>query len=151
MEKRFKIILVIAIVLFLSTYFMLFVLKNEELFLKGTFFLGIGIWLWFFSDYEMLRHSKYFLRCLVVSVIYAIYGIALYNQYRDADNVLICFGALHPLTLLVVQRPLRQLYLMLFKREPKVDKHGKFSDLIYTLILFISTIILPMLIIERIE
>ncbi|MES2395915.1 MAG: hypothetical protein V4549_07930 [Bacteroidota bacterium] len=149
MEKRFKIILIIAIVLFLSTYFILFVLKEEELFLKVTFFLGMGIWLWFFSDYEMLRQNNYFLGCFGISVLYAIYGITLYDHYRYDDNVLMHFGALHPLILLLVQRPLRQVYLMLFNKEPKVDRHGKFTDLIYTVILFIATIILPMVIMEK--
>ncbi len=151
MKKRFIVILSIAISLLLSTLFILFVLKNEELFLKGTLFLGMGIWLWFFSDYEMLRKNNYYLMCLGISVLYAVYAIALNIHYKDEDNVLMHFGALHPLTLLLVQRPLRQFYVIFFNTEPKVDRHGKFTDLLYTLILFSVTITIPLLIMEFVK
>jgi hypothetical protein len=53
-------------------------------------------------------------------------------------------GAFYPFALLITQWPTRRIYLAIFKREPKVDRNGKFADTIYTFILLIGFAILPL-------
>lgn len=145
-DKRFKIISLIAVFLFILTFLTYSITQDVELFHKLTFFFGMGIWLWFFSDFEMLERLYLYKWCFIISILYGIYAISLINHYGDLDSIDLYFGALHPLTLLIIQKPLRHLYKTIFNREPKVDRHGKFADLVYTLILFLSSLLTPMLI-----
>ena len=138
--KRFKTLLIITVSLFIATHFILLISQNQELFHKSTFFLGMGIWVWFFADYRMLRINKYYLRCLGISILFAVYGILLHNKYENNDSI-----ALSPLILLILQRPIRHLFIKLFKREPNVNNSENLIDFIYILILFLGSIISPML------
>ena len=146
LQKRFKIISLIAIILFISIFLTYSITQDVVLFHKLTFYFGMGIWLWFFSDFEMLERLYLYKWCFIVSILYGVYAIFLNNHFGDLDSIDLYFGALHPLTLLIIQKPLRHLYKTIFHREPKVDKHGKFADLVYTLILFLSSLLTPMLI-----
>ena len=147
-DKRFKIFFVISGILFASTLFILFALGDKELFQKSTVFLGGGIWFWFFMDYVMLRYNKYYLRCLGIAILYAIYAVFLGNYYKnDAINII----ALNALIFLLMQKLLRKIYLVLLKKEPKIDGYGTFEDLIYSIFLSIGTILLSISIMTRIR
>lgn len=145
-DKRFKIISLIAVILFISTFLTYSITQDVVLFHKLTFYFGMGIWLWFFSDFEMLERLYIYRWCFIISILYGTYAIFLNNYYGDLDSIDLYFGALHPLSLLIIQKPLSHLYKTIFHREPKVDKHGKFADLVYTLILFLSSLLTPILI-----
>lgn len=145
-DSRFKILSILATILFIATIFFHFLSKDDELFQKSTYFLGLGIWLWFFSDYEMLRIDKFYFRSLFIALAFSIYGISLFNYFGESADILMYLGSMSPLTLLILQKPIRKLYLSQLEREPKIDRHGKFADLIYTLFLMLSSIILPMII-----
>ena len=146
--KRFNIISIILAILFLSTYFIRFVWQDEELFLVSTMIFCAVIWAWFWGDYPMLRETKFYLRCLGIAVLCGIYGVFLDNQYGDEARLPLTFFGIVPLMLLVIQKPARQIYLKLFKREPIIDNYGKIVDMIYTMTLALGSIILSVLIVK---
>jgi hypothetical protein len=97
----------------------------------------------------MLRQIKLYLKCFGIAVLCGIHGIVLDHLHKG--NGTASMGAMLPLVLLVLQKPLRYIYLNLFKTEPKVENFGKFSDLLYMLILFMGTIVLTALIFGKIK
>lgn len=144
--KRFKVLSILVTILFFGTIFF-HVISNDDLqFQNLTFYLGLGIWLWFFSDYEMLRIDKLYFRCIFIATSFSIYGIWMFNYFGNSADVLMFLSSMSPLTLLILQRPIRKLYIKHLKREPKIDNHGQFADLMYSLFLMLSSIILPMII-----
>ncbi len=145
-KDRFKVLSILATILFFGTILFHFISKDAELFQKSTCFLGLGIWLWFFSDYKMLRINKFYVRSLFIALAFSIYGISLFNYFGDNADILMYLGSMSPLTLLILQKPIRKLYLSQLGKEPKIDRHGKFVDLMYTLFLMLSSLILPILI-----
>lgn len=145
-DNRFKILSILATILFFATILFYFISKDDELFQKSTYFLGLGIWLWFYSDYEMLRIDKFYIRSFFIALAFSIYGISLFNYFGDNANILMYLGSMSPLTLIILQRPIRKLYISQLKREPEIDRHGKFADVIYSLFLMLSSIILPIII-----
>ena len=149
--KRFKIIFIIFAILFLSTNFILFGLRNNELFKTVTMILCYGIWMWFFMDYKMLRENKFYVRCLGIAILCGFYGIILGSQYNNNEGNLLKLCGISPLTFLILQKPIRLLYLKLFNKEPEINRAGSFTDFIYTLILFLGPIVLPMLIMDKIS
>jgi len=147
-DKRFKISFIVFGVLFVIIHLIFFTLGDKESFQKLIVVFGGGIWLWFLMDNEMLRHSKFYFRCLGISVLYAIYAGVLGNYLK---NVAIHIVTLLALMLLIIQKPLRSIYLMLLKKEPKIDRSGTFEDLIYTIVLFIGSIWLSVSIMESLK
>ena len=140
--KRFKVLSVIFGVLFTLAHIVLFTLGDKETFQTLIVIFGGGIWLWFFADYKMLRYNKFYLRCLGLAVLYAGYAGFLGSYFK---NIAIHIVTLYALALLIVQKPLRKIYLVLFKKEPKIDRSGTFEDLCYTVVLFIGSILFSML------
>ena len=149
-EKRFKIISTIGISILTITLLFLLTTNNIYTFSKITFFFGMGIGFWFLVDYEMLRDDKFYFRCVIIGLIFLVYGI-LIKYLTKYDSQITDFGALYPLTLLIVQRPARKLYIKILKKEPKVDRYGTFLDLIYTIILFLSFAVLPLILMDLIK
>jgi len=148
-EKRFKIVSFIAITLFFLSLLISF--YDTPTYIKATLFFGMGLALWFFSDSEMLQSDKHYIYGLVISVVFLGYTILVKNELNRTDLQFVDLGAFYPLTLLIIQWPTRKIYLAIFKREPKVDKRGKFADLIYTLILFLGFAVLPFLIMDNLK
>ncbi len=144
LEKRFRIISFIAIILFLTSLSTSF--YNSQTFVEATFFFGMGLGLWFFIDFKMLRSDKYYFYSLIISVMFLGYTALIKKVLNNMEIDFVELGAFYPLTLLIIQWPTRKIYIMLFNREPEVDKHGKFVDLIYTLILFFGFAVLPFII-----
>jgi hypothetical protein len=142
-RKKFKIILIAIIGLSTINLFILF--KSTELFSKMILFLGIGISVWFFEEYKMLQIKRYYIYCCFIAFIFLIYGITIKHLFHDIE--LTSFGLLSPASLLIVQKPLRLIFIKIFKREPIVDKPPVFfGDFMYMMLLFSACIILPMII-----
>ena len=145
-EKRFKIISIFFCILFVLTHFIFFALEDKEMFQKLVVVFGGGIWLWFFMDYKMLRYNNFYLRCLGIAIVYAIYTGFLGSYLKDNTIRLVTF---HASVFLIMQKPLRKIYLALLRKEPQIDRFGTFEDLCYTIILFLGSTLLPMLIIHE--
>ena len=126
-------------------------LADNQIFIKSTFFLGLGIGIWFFVDYEMLRKDRFYLKSLIIALGYLGYGWLVKNYYSNDKIQLVDLGALYPITVLILQRPLRIIYLLILKKEPKVDRVGTFTDMIYTFILFLGIAVLPFIITDYLK
>ncbi|MCL2593884.1 MAG: hypothetical protein FWD82_11080 [Defluviitaleaceae bacterium] len=134
LDKRFKIISIILIILYLSTFFIHFVLRDEFLFYMSTITLSVGIWWWLLWDLEMLLDNKGYLKCLGVAVLCWIYGIVLSSQ--AGTSAFMGFGLL-PLSGLVMQKPARYIHLRLFKEEPILS-----YNVFYSIILLLGSVAL---------
>jgi hypothetical protein len=142
-SKRFKVICYISIVTVLIHFFVPFLTDEAEIIEIWTLFTGMVFGYWFLVDYEMLKFKKIYLKSLLISIVVVLYGYLFQSYYQTSFPNLSAASFLCPLSLLIIQYPIRHLYKMLFNREPKVEKNDKFADLIYTIILFFSLAILP--------
>jgi hypothetical protein len=150
-EKRFRLISIIAVTIAVLNLLIPTFITDIEVFEKTTLFVGIGFGVWFFSDYVMLRIDLYYFKCLLIAIAYFGYGHYLCNYYRPEISDSIEATTLFPLSLLIVQWPTRRIYQMIFNREPEVEKHGKFADLVYSMILFLGLALLPYLLIDYLK
>jgi hypothetical protein len=131
--KRFKPIAFIALALFFLGHISF--LSDLNLFLM---FFGSGLFAWFISDYKMLQSDRYYLYCLLISIVFCGYCMLVGRFFDDSISF---WGSLIPLNLLVVQKPTRQLYKSLFKREPVIERPVKrFADIVYMMILLFGSI-----------
>lgn len=147
-SKRFRIIFFVAVIAVLVHFFVPYVSDSVEIIEKWTLFTGIGIGLWFFMDYEMLRLNNFYIKSLLVAIGFFCYGYIFSYYHQESISDLNSISFIFPLSLLIVQYPTRQLYKLIFNREPEVNNHGKFVDLIYTMILFFAFALLPFIIFE---
>ncbi|MCF7567281.1 hypothetical protein L3X37_02730 [Sabulilitoribacter arenilitoris] len=150
-KKRFNIIFIIFIIVLFLNLIVPHLKVDVEVFQKTTLFTGMGVGLWFFMDYEMLRHNSFYLKSFLIALGFYYYGLFLEHHYSSYFSNMTAGNFLYPLTLLIVQYPTRRIYKLIFNREPEVDKHGKIADLIYTMILFFSFAILPFLIVDYLK
>jgi hypothetical protein len=144
LEKRFKILSIITFSL--SIIGLIVNLFDPEIFREFSFFLGLGIGLWFFGDYKMLQSNKLYLYCLGIATGYLLFILALNGEFNKG---ILDFGALYPITLLIVQKPTRILYKTIFNSEPEVDRSPKsYWDIPYMMILFFALAALPFIIMD---
>lgn len=109
-------------------------------------FLFIATSLWFYVDYKILRDVRGYLKCMALAFGGLVYWylISLINPMKSEQSAG-SFLAFIPLILLLLQWPLRILYMLLFKREPIVDNRPeKFADMIYSMILFLGSMAISM-------
>lgn len=146
LEKRFRIISSITAILFLTTLLVLFF--DTNLFIKATFLFSMGLVFWLFIDCKMLQSYKFYSYSLLLSIMFLGYTVLINKVLNNTEEDIIDMGALYPFCFLIIQWPTRKIYIMLFKREPEIDKYGKFADMIYTLILFLALAVLPLIIMD---
>ncbi len=145
LEKRFRIgsLMVLGGTLASS----LALLKNHHTFFEVMVFVGMGTGVWFFSDYKMLREEKYYVKCLLVALTFLGYVMVLKQVFGNRNTAMLDLAALYPISLLGVQRPARLLFKRLLNREPVIDNPmPTFWDGVYTMLLFLALIILPLII-----
>jgi len=117
--------------------------KNFSLMTGLTF---MGIWAWFIFDYKMLQYLSFYLIALAISIIVVIYSSFLLSKLFPFDYRFVKTLSFLPLFLLIIQLPLRRLFIILFKREPVVDKPApSIADFFYSMILWMSSLIIPIL------
>ncbi|CAL2115182.1 hypothetical protein [Tenacibaculum sp. 190130A14a] len=147
-HKRFTIFLYISIIAVLLHFFIPSLIKNDEVVDNWTLFTGMGIGLWFFTDFKMLRINGYYIKSLLIAIGFFFYGYLFRYQYQEYGSDLNNVSFIYPLSLLIVQYPTRQLYKVIFNREPKVERNGKFADFLYTIILFFGFGVLPFILLD---
>lgn len=144
LEKRFKLFSIITFSLIIIG--LIIHLFDPELFRKVSFFLGMGIGLWFFGDFKLLQSDKFYLYCFGIATGYFLFILVLNGDFNKG---ILDFGALYPITLLIVQKPTRILYKTIFNREPEVDRPPKsYWDIPYMMILFFALAALPFIIMD---
>ena len=131
--KRFNPIAFIALVILLVGHISFS--NDPEYFLV---FFGSGLFSWFLSDYKMLQSNRYYIYCLLISIIFLGYCMMVKHFF---NNSIYLFGGLFPLNLLVIQKPTRKLYKSLFSREPVIKRRiGRFTDEVYLTILLFGSV-----------
>lgn len=145
-DKRFRIIVVIiGLVVLINTLSLTSV--DPSSFAFATLAIGFGISGWLVLDYKLLQISRYYNYCLLIGVAIFFYNIIANRLITDHLNGLIAFGAVYPLSLLVIQKPLRLIFIRMFKREPIVEKPApSFLDFVYTMFLLFALLGIPVLI-----
>ncbi len=147
-DARFKWITAFIIVAHLLNLLILGPFSVEGAFsFKDTLgFLFAGTALWFYMDYKMLRDVGAYLKCVALAFGGLIYWYLILQINPDQLQAKgASFLMFTPLILLLIQWPLRMLYILLLKREPIVDRRPeKFTDSIYSMILFLSSMLISM-------
>lgn len=139
LDKRFKVLSLTAFSLLLIGIFI--DLFYTQVFIKYSFFLGMGIGLWFFTDYKMLQSDNHFNYCSLIAIVFLII-MTIFTGESNTD--FFAYGWLYPLTVLIIQKPARLIYKAILKREPVVDRPPPtFWDGVYMTILFFGFAILP--------
>src|SRR6185369_17354453 len=145
-KNRFKIIsILLSVVLIVG----LFVFETDtKLFFYVCLTAGLGSWVWFFSDYKMMRVNKFFNLSLAVAIV-----IFLYGYYIQKKNLLYSFSYYYsfftsaPLIVVLIQKPLRLLFKKIFNREPVIEKPTpSAADFFYTILLLVVPLLLVMLV-----
>lgn len=143
-DERFKIIATIGVSLTLIG--IIINQTDPQIFRNFSFFLGMGIGVWFFSDYKMLQSNRHYLYSLGIAVAYLLFIII---NNGDFSKSVLDYGALYPLTLLIIQKPARLIFKTSLNREPVVDRPPPtFWDGVYMIILFLGFGVLPFIIMD---
>lgn len=150
LEKRFKTISFIVLgIMVISSLTLFFV---NYIFFKITFWLGIGLGTWFFGEYKMLQINKYYNYSFLIALAFLCFGVFIKYIFPSLSVEILDLGSLIPISVLVVQKPLRLIYKLTLNREPVVDTPPPtFWDWVYTIILFLSLAALPMTIMNQIK
>lgn len=103
-----------------------------------SFFLFIGMSGWFFYDFKILRNEKRYLKCLGLSALLLIH-ISLITYVKMVHLNEFEFGlVVFPVVLLLIQWPLRLLFISIFNKEPEVEHRSRsLRNFLYVLILFL--------------
>ena len=146
-EKRFRINLIIIALLILINTLSLLIIVDSSISTFTTYALSFGIGGWFLFDYKLLQINKYYNYCLLIGVVIFCYEVLVNRLLPYHSNDLINYASVFPLSLLAIQKPLRLIFVRIFKREPIVDKPApSFLDLVYSMILSLSSLGIPVLI-----
>ncbi|MNY06889.1 hypothetical protein D3C86_1396690 [compost metagenome] len=149
-ERRFN----IGVYLFMGCHALnffvirLFSIDKDFSFGNISLFLFFGLSTWFYIDYQILRSEKRYLKSFGLSLIFLLYVYFLYEQdIFHFDKITIAAAISTPL-LLLIQWPIRLLFILLVKREPQVERRTNFADMLYSFILFFGMLLGSLLIVS---
>ncbi|MDR1348218.1 MAG: hypothetical protein LBJ63_07325 [Prevotellaceae bacterium] len=144
LKKRFKIILLTVLILFVISIPLSFINKANFTFALCAF--GVGFGAWFFLDYEMLRINKYYGYCFLIAFSFFIYCLLLQYivklQFINDINGFDILASI-PISLLITQKPLRFCFKKIIGREPTTDRDARklTADGVYSMLWILSTIL----------
>ncbi|MDW3646070.1 MAG: hypothetical protein R8P61_03330 [Bacteroidia bacterium] len=125
----------------LSLAFLLaYLIPDPKLYEPIAVFLILGSVILFFIFHELLQHKEIYLRSLVFAGGVAAFSYFLHIWFRPKLSEFVFVWGTFPLLFLLIQWPLRRLYLLIFKKEPSLDKTGKLGDFLYSMLLYITLI-----------
>lgn len=94
------------------------------------------------TDTKMLMKYSNYIKLLIFSLVIFSLNFILFVFAKVGTEAL--YSGLAPLTLLIFQRPLRNIYLRIFKHEPKTGLFGvSVPEFTYSMLLFISLMLMP--------
>lgn len=138
-DKRFRVISIIAPALLLLS--LIVHQYYNPAFMDFSFLLGMIMGVWFYGDYKMLQSDKHYFYCLAIALTYLLYIVKINGGF---NKDILHYGALYPLTVLIIQKPARLLFKAILDREPVVDKPPPtFWDFVYMMILLFGLSYLP--------
>lgn len=104
------------------------------------FWIAFSIVIWLFSDYKVLQSfTRQVLSFCLVLLLYRCMFFQNINELFKGTDVVLAL----PISLLLLQLPLRLTFKAIFKREPIIDKPSPtFVDFVYTFILLLGSMLL---------
>lgn len=150
-NKRFKLISLAIAISYILLLALLYANWETKFFVKSLWFLNLGVAIWLFIDYEILRDNLKFLSALILATLIIPYTLLVIDQFGIHSFHTSISSSLHAVVLLITQWPLRRIFLKTFKVEPEVDRTGNFKDMIYTFILGMSMMVIPFIIEDMIN
>lgn len=148
LDQRLKWMFVAIVGLHLFNFFIIkpFSIDRTLSFENVPFLIFIGISLWFFWDYKLLRSAKRYLKCFGLTSGLLIYIYILTKAHLLHVSAYEMAAAIFPLIFLILQWPLRLLFIYLFDREPKIEHRPIFfGDALYGIILSLGIMLLSLL------
>ena len=140
LERRFQIVSAIVLSAFILSFFLF---RKEDEFLTANNTISFAVWGWLTFDYKILQIDKLYFGSLGLVLAIFLYGLFL-NDYFDENITMVESATTMPIFLLIVQRPLRLIFIKLMKREPKVENPApSFADFVYIFTLWMATILIP--------
>jgi hypothetical protein len=141
LEKRFKIISVVIFSAFVLTFFLF--QTEDDYFLTINHVVAFSVWFWLTFDYKILQVDKLYFSSVGLGLAIFLYGLFL-NEKFDENIPMIQSVTTMPIFLLIIQRPLRLVFIIVMKREPQVEKPvPSIADFVYIYILWMTTLIVP--------
>ena len=147
LNRRLKWMFILIIALHVFNFLIIrpFSVDRTLSFENVPYLLFIGMWLWFFWDYKLFRSTRRYLKCFGLTCVLLIYVYILAETELLHVSKYEMAVALSPLVFLIVQWPLRLLYIYFFNKEPKIEhRPDSFSNAIYGMILSLGTIFLSL-------
>lgn len=140
LENRFKII---SVVIFFTFVLNFFLFQAEDDFLTVNYVVAFLVWAWLSFDYKILQVDKLYFSSVGLGLAIFIYGLFLNEKFGENTPMFQSFTTM-PIFLLIIQRPLRLAFIIVMKREPKVENPSPtFADFVYNFILWMTTITIP--------
>ncbi len=146
-EKRLKWGLIAIVIVHVFNFFVIrpSSISRDVSFENVTFFMFIGISLWFFWDYKLLRNYKRYLKCigLVAGLLIYVYQLSK-MELLDVSKYELAL-AVFPFVFLLLQWPLRLLFIRVFNREPVMERRpDSFGDALYSIILLFGAMLISL-------
>jgi hypothetical protein len=140
LENRFKII---SVVIFFTFVLNFFLFQAVDDFLTVNYVVAFLVWAWLSFDYKILQVDKLYFSSVGLGLAIFIYGLFLNEKFGENTPMFKSFTTM-PIFLLIIQRPLRLAFIIVMKREPKVENPSPtFADFVYNFILWMTTITIP--------
>jgi hypothetical protein len=141
-SQRFVSVSAIFILLYCLVFLFIFINFRSSFFVKTIWFLNTGVFIWFFSDYEILRSNSRYLFALMIAILIVLYSYYIQQIFQFRSFAITFPETTFALVFLLIQWPIRKVFQKLFKTEPEVNRIGKVKNILYTIILIISTFII---------
>ena len=146
-NKRFKTISLIGLGL-LSIAHIFYLCDITIFYYFFIIIIGIALPVWFIADYKMLRSNKHYICCLLISILFCWYYMIFVQKFDFEMINRGTFMSLAPIAILIIQKPARLIYKLLYIREPVVNiPSPTVEDAAYELIIFILSGILTLVVV----
>jgi hypothetical protein len=109
--------------------------------------VNFAVALWFVFDHSVVQYTRTYLYCLSLSVLIIALGLAVKSYSADEYIKPADLFSISPFSVLIVQWPLRMLYMKVFGVEPRFEGwSGSFASYVYVVVLMLAMITLPRLV-----
>lgn len=140
--QRFVALTAIFILLYCLVLLFIFINFQKSFFTKTIWFLNTGVFIWFFTDYEILRSNSRYLFALFISIFIVLYSHYIQQIFQFRSFAITFPETTFALVFLLIQWSIRRVYQKIFKTEPEVTRTGDTKNILYTIILIFSTFII---------
>lgn len=149
--ERFSLLVKIAAFVFALSFVFLFFTDEMKFFEIQIFMINFAFFGWFYVDYKILQIDKLYYKCLVVSAIVLLYCFLVNFLFGIFEYQSITFVGIHPMLLLIFQKPMRLIFIKMFKVEPQFYQYRELRNDLYGAILVFGTLIIGVLLFHKFD